>query len=340
MTDNAIDESSGASGSSPARISGFWRRVFAYMIDGLLLAAVGVAIAIPFYAQLVTLGVAGRLIGFPIALLYFGALNSSWGDGRTLGKRLLGLRVVSRRGTTIGFARSTFRSAVFFTPYYLNGATFAPDFFGNTPADAVNAVLAFLVVGCGISIAYLYLFNVRTRQSLHDLAAGTFVVRSRPADAQIAARIAPIHLVIVAVLLGVSAAAPYLAGRYGLPFLSQSSRGSVLEAAGDLQDQLRRDPRFAKVSVQVGSFSSTSGSSTFLTVNVLVKDPFPDYVALERSIAKEVLRIAPDLLGRDRLTVVVGSGFDIGIVYYSVSQSDGGSKAEWQKKLADDGRQI
>lgn len=57
-------------------IPGFWRRIFALFIDTLILGAVGFVLGLLFENILVQIGSFGRLIGFSIALLYFGIMNS------------------------------------------------------------------------------------------------------------------------------------------------------------------------------------------------------------------------------------------------------------------------
>src|SRR5580698_9064311 len=96
-----------------AAIAGFWRRLAALFIDMILLAIVGFVIGTLAFRQLVEMGQSARLIGAAITLVYYGVLNSGLGGGGTLGKRMLGLRVVRRNGQTIGLARSLLRTIVF-----------------------------------------------------------------------------------------------------------------------------------------------------------------------------------------------------------------------------------
>ncbi len=83
------------------KICGFWRRVAALMIDSLPLGVVGLVMGWFFFDALAQLGSGGRLLGFAIALLYFGILNSSVGRGQTLGKRAMGIEVVDGAGRHI-----------------------------------------------------------------------------------------------------------------------------------------------------------------------------------------------------------------------------------------------
>jgi len=99
--------------SLPARertpIAGLWRRLAALVIDGLTLGVPALLLGLTLFHWASSLGRAGRLIGFVVALLYFGVLNSRFGGGQTLGKRLLGIRVADRAGAPLSPMRSFLR---------------------------------------------------------------------------------------------------------------------------------------------------------------------------------------------------------------------------------------
>ena len=67
-------------------ISGFWRRVGALFIDTIILGIVGLGLGFALETQFVELGGWGRFVGFFIALVYFGVMNSSISGGQTFGK--------------------------------------------------------------------------------------------------------------------------------------------------------------------------------------------------------------------------------------------------------------
>ena len=94
--------------------AGFWRRVAAVLIDGILLG-------VPFFVlQRAALGLLGGIepqvlaLGFgllqmTVTLLYFARWESS-AKGATFGKRLLGIRVVDESGGRVGFGRALARN--------------------------------------------------------------------------------------------------------------------------------------------------------------------------------------------------------------------------------------
>jgi uncharacterized RDD family membrane protein YckC len=87
-------------------VCALWRRSLAFAVDGLLLALLGSAIGVILFNKLSDLGPWGRLVGFLIDLPYFALLESNLGDGHTIGRRLLSLRVVKAQGTNLSLSLS------------------------------------------------------------------------------------------------------------------------------------------------------------------------------------------------------------------------------------------
>jgi uncharacterized RDD family membrane protein YckC len=129
--------------------AGFGARLAAAILDGLLVAAVALAIAVA--ARLADAQALGAAIAVAAIWLYFALLESSPG-GATFGKRALHLQVLTAGGMQrVGFLRATGRWA--------------------------GRWLSALAFGVG----YLIQPFTARRQALHDLLAGTVVVaRGRP----------------------------------------------------------------------------------------------------------------------------------------------------------------
>jgi uncharacterized RDD family membrane protein YckC len=137
---------------------GFWRRVFATVIDSILISiALGSAAAIlmplmnPTSDQMVIEQRAAWL-SLIVWWLYYALLESSpW--QATLGKMVVGARVVDLAGARISFLQAT-------------GRTF-------------GKILSSLILGIGF---LMVAFNAR-KQALHDLMAQTLVVKASVAFA-------------------------------------------------------------------------------------------------------------------------------------------------------------
>src|ERR1039457_1218039 len=102
-------------------VGSVWRRCVAYLVDSLILGTVGSGLGKVIFDRLSQLGLWGPLAGFCLALAYFAIFDSEIGDGQTLGKRWLKLRVIDAEGNTISFAKSLLRSVIFLVPAFLFG---------------------------------------------------------------------------------------------------------------------------------------------------------------------------------------------------------------------------
>ena len=333
----------GDSRPAPAvAFAGFWRRIGAALLDTILLGLVGWALSIAIHDQLMQFGQQARFIGLPIALLYFGVFNSRLGGGGTPGKRALDIAVVRRGGQNIGLLRSLWRALVYLVPAYLNGydLSYLPvDKVQMEIAAAVDVVLVFGVLG---GTVYLYLFNWRTRQVMHDLAAGTFVVRRAGAGHQIDARINRAHVVVIAFLLLAPAAAIGVGLKYlGPQWETALSRmtGTDFSTLKRIQSTVNADPNILSTGVTTNTthFSavgSGSTTSTALIVTVVTRGAVDRPEAFADRVAARVLALAPTALGEQKLTIVVREGYDIGLWSNWSNYGYSHTPAEWRARLA------
>jgi uncharacterized RDD family membrane protein YckC len=320
-----MDEVTGAT-PQLAPIAGFWRRLFAFFLDGLLLGALGAGIGLIAYDRLVALGDWGRAAGFVVALIYFGAMDSDLFGGQTLGKRLVGIKVVTSTGLPLSVSASTLRATIFCLPYFLNGASLDAGAFSSSWA----ALLVFLVFGVGFSIVYLLLFNRHTRQSLHDLAVGAYVVSTK-AGGPIGdpGRIWPAHFGVVGLISLSAIVLPFLAQRLANsePFLGLLS----------VQQGLQHEPgvRHATANMGVSKFTSTNRGTTTTHVfssRILLSKRVADLDSLANRLARIILDRDPSAEKEDVIAISISYGYDIGIASAWRSQNFSFSPAEWRKR--------
>jgi len=150
---------------------GFWRRLAAFAMDWIILGLIGNVLGQLLFDPLASLGGGGRVVGFAIAIAYFGLLDSGRLGGRTPGKRVMGLRVVDREGRMIALPRSLLRAAILSAPFVFNGMILVMS--SATPAERA---FGGLMGGWVMAALYVAAFNRATRQGIHDLATGSFVV--------------------------------------------------------------------------------------------------------------------------------------------------------------------
>ena len=155
-------------------ICGFWRRIGALFVDTLILGVFGYILGLFLEDIFVQLDSWGRLIGFSVSITYFGVMNSSISNGQTIGKKVLNIKVVDASNATISLPKSFLRYSFLAIPFSLNGLQITNESFNS----ALMYPLSLIVFGGFLSITYLYVFNRVTRQSLHDIVVGTFVVNT------------------------------------------------------------------------------------------------------------------------------------------------------------------
>jgi uncharacterized RDD family membrane protein YckC len=162
--------------SVPFEVAPVGDRVKAFLIDFFLLCVGSVLIGVLGLLSLSVgwLGIGVALLAhFILWNLYFILCEVNWG-GRTVGKRVAGLRVISRDGSPLTaeavFARNLMRDLEFFLPL---AAMFAPQaLIPDAPGWAGLVALCWLFVFAGMP-----LFN-QDRLRCGDMIAGTLVVRA------------------------------------------------------------------------------------------------------------------------------------------------------------------
>jgi uncharacterized RDD family membrane protein YckC len=132
---------------------GFWIRVLAYLIDGILLAiACGVVDRLLgidiFESDWKHYDPMGNLPSLVIGWLYFALLESSE-RGATVGKMAMGLRVVTSDGQRLSFMNAT----------------------GRYFAKILSAII--------LCIGFIMVAFTDKKRGLHDIIAGTVVIETR-----------------------------------------------------------------------------------------------------------------------------------------------------------------
>jgi uncharacterized RDD family membrane protein YckC len=157
-------------------LAGFWRRPIAFLIDAFVTAVPCACLGFAFYNFFTTSEAAEILVGFVLTPSYFAVMGSSAGGRQTLGQRLLHIKVVNQQGSSISLRRSLLRSAILLGLILLSS-----DALPLLRRVGLAPAVDLLIFSAEVLMIYLYLFNRNRRQSLHDLAAKTYVVEARSA---------------------------------------------------------------------------------------------------------------------------------------------------------------
>lgn len=329
----------GSSGAEARYISGFWRRLFAFGSDLLILA---LTLAYPVYRwfPFFLLHPGWTLfIGFATAFIYFVILNSHLGKGQTMGKRAMGIRVVNIRGETISVGRSALRFLVLALPFYADKAQFTC----NGQACALTTIMSWLVVAWELVIVYLFIFNRRTRQSLHDLVAGAYVIEASlwptrnlqlaaPGDVTFSSS-APLYVTSQEIWREhwVIFGATLIVGTVLAVTLSQGFMSNVPYAQlAQIQQAVLRSGKARMVSVKIVKNWIGKRTTTHLQVSFYPTSDAADYEKQAAEIAGIVLEGSPNALEMDLLDVVVLREAEFGFLHISANRSYSHTPSEWR----------
>lgn len=306
-------------------IAGFWRRIAAFTLDALTLGLIGLAIGAVLGYPLASLGPWGRLLGFFVALTYFGFFNSRLAGGQTPGKRLLKIKVVDAQGAPLSAKLSLLRFLPIGAAWFLNNA--------QLPASILlspwASVLALGVLGLGLCLIYLFIFNRGSRQSLHDLMVGSFVVPTASSGSlapALAGRPARVHLAICTVLLGLAAFTPLftqqLGGEERFAQLSQVFRAVNAEpwVHASVVNQGK---------TYTSSAAEGSRSSSHLSITAFSKDADIANESRARKLAFLALTTLPSARQLDLVQITIVHGYDIGIASAWRSHKTVRTPAQW-----------
>lgn len=304
--------------------AGVWPRIFAFVIDILILGVVGEGLAWLGSSFLFPLGPFGQPLGAVFILLYFGILGSKVGGGQTLGKRLMKIAVRGTDNQPISLGLSFARAALLLLPIHL---LLCLTFW--THSQIAIIVINSLVYAWELTIIFLFILGKEARQGLHDVLVHTHVIDQKKSgfEAQ-----ADTHrtLVLFAVIFFA-----LIAGGYGfVAALSYfQAEKSVPEA---LYPALIQDSRFYTVSVKSGDYVQTDGSGKkALTLDLWYKgtvNPFT-LTSINQDVAKTIFSTVDDIDTYDTINVTVSSRCYFGLYSYNRSYGNSGSPDDWRQFL-------
>jgi uncharacterized RDD family membrane protein YckC len=323
-------------------ISGFWRRFLAFSLDMFLLL---LALSYPVYrwSQIFFLH-PGRalLVGFTNAFIYFVIMNSRVGHGQTVGKRATGIRVVDIHGDTISPARSALRFLMFATPFFLIKVTFI----GDETIAAVDTLIGWVFTAWILIDVYLFAFNRRTGQSLHDLVAASYVIETsrwpapqvnvqdppgppNPADLNPSPIVTSQRVWLghgKTILVGLTASLVFAMAIWP-EILSKSSYLELMR----IQQAVLRSGKAQRVGVQM-TIRNWKGNHIpkRLQVTFVPSKDVADEVKQAAEIAAIVLEASPNALGADFLDISNMRAADFGFLQYSAKRTISHTPEQWK----------
>ncbi|WNC12700.1 RDD family protein [Brevibacillus brevis] len=134
----------------PSNPVGFWRRLGASLLDGLI---IGIPLALISY--LLTGDTEGNLFTNLLSFLYSLLLPVFW-YGYTVGKRIMGVRIVKLNGEPVGIGTMLLRIVIGIWLIY-------------SVTLGIGAIISAIMVGVR-----------EDKRAIHDLVAGTYVTSDQP----------------------------------------------------------------------------------------------------------------------------------------------------------------
>ncbi len=317
-------------------VAGFWRRVFAFMLDGAILAIPLIIIGFAFRDLAFSLGPWGRIFGYGIAFLYFGSLNSKLGRGQTIGKKIMKLVVVDTHGSYLSVGNAMLRALVLVLIFMLNGWAVP---FSQNPIFVVIA--ATIVFGGELAVMYALIFNRTTRQLLHDLIVKSYVVKAAPEPGMVAPISPRKHIWISCGLagLGLVIGIAGLLVKGGVPTLGIVEPGDFKQMA-EIQSALLKQGDY--FNVDVGRYTTQQLGNPVpiktLTISMWTKksctqapEDCHQMIMQAANMAFKGFDHINDLTGM-RITVI--NAFDLGLATGNYTTGIAWTIDDWRKNLA------
>jgi len=305
--------------SSSRTIAGFWRRLLAFSLDTLITSLPCFLLGLVFYNLLSVSSIWGVWTGFVLTAAYLAVFSSSVAHGQTLGQRMMKIQVVDRNGEPVSLEKSVLRSLILLTPLLLSSQVLP----AATPS-LVRTSVDFLIFATQLAILYLYIFNTRTRQSIHDLATGTYVVDMKPEGIVDGPHYWRGHWAILASIAVVTA------------LLATGIGGAVSNAAfpelTKIQSAVLSSGKAQSTAVVVQKNWSGGNTRTGLVVSVAWKGKPSDGEQDATEIANIVLRADSAAVDRDFITVIFRQGFVVGFARFSNNRQVSHDPSTWIKQ--------
>lgn len=300
---------------SPKVIAGFWIRVFADVIDFAILWAFAFVLSFVMESWFVKLGENGVWFGLLVSIAYFVPMQSRFGNGQSLGKRVLGIQVLDLNGMPLSLMRSFSRYLIIafvgYSSVFTGIVNLTVSSSLSTVANSLLGTLWFIaLVGC-----YLLVPLHPLKRGLHDLLVGSVVVyRNQFNAAALAALNNPAKTQRAFAIVGVISAVVIAVGIWGLKVIMKDG---VIADFQKIQSKLEATGRFHTTSINNFTFSTKSGTTRSMLVqthiarplNASRKDLKSEYDLVFQAIRDQI----KDVSKYDNLRVGLRLGYNFGI---------------------------
>lgn len=262
------------------------------------------------------LGENGVWVGLLVSIAYFVPMQSTYGSGQSLGKRMVGIQVLDMNGHPLSLPKSFLRYLVIAFVAYITVFTGVVNLVvGSSLATFVNPILGTLwfvgLVGC-----YFLLPLHPLKRGLHDLVAGSVVVyRNRFNATELAALENSAKTKKAYAIAGAISAIAVVVGVWGF---MEIKKNTTIASMQEIQTKLESTGKFRLVTAADGTFRNNADITRSIIVQAHVDGPFdqtredlkPSYDLAFQTIRDQV----KDLSQYNNLRVGLRLGYNLGIL--------------------------
>ena len=299
------------------------RRFLAFVIDILLISLTGYLSTFFFENFYMKLGNYGKLIGAFIVLIYFGIFDSTIGNGQSIGKKILKIKVVNRKSECISVLYGYLRALWLFAWILLNGFSLSNSKY--IPLLIVCGTILFSIVLLEI---YFFIFNKKTIQSFHDLLLNTFVV-STDSKGEIEYKnnnkilycsiIIPILILSITTCLNIRAKDTVL--------------GDYLKIIDIIQEDIPVHQTTISKNFSVVKTSKETIHNDYVVLSTYKNNKSDDDKEIAVKIAQKVFDSDFIIDENEIFSIEINSGFNIGIASKNKNQRFNGTVEHWKYEI-------
>ena len=171
--------------------------------------------------------------------------------------------------------------------------------------------LAFFAFGGLLVITYLYIFNRKTRQSLHDLMTGTYVVYSST-EKQPTEPVWKVHYAVALLIVLACTIYPVT-----VPQLA-TEESELIREVKSAQSKIMQEPDVIAAGIFSGytttkELNEEEKTVTHVTGTIRIDNKNVEDLHLASQIARIIIAEHPEALEKDVIQITLSYGYDIGI---------------------------
>ncbi len=298
------------------------QRIGAFVIDNIVIGIIGFLSGLLLADFYMSLGNYGRLIGFAAVLVYFTFSDSFFFAGQTIGKKIMGIKVVNCQSKLISIQLSFARSLIYSFTVLLNGLTLS-----NPKYAYIILFTSFILFSiCLFELYYFFLYK-KTGRFFHDVLSKTFVVKQ--SNGTIPIKVSR-KIVRWSLIIPVIAVFLITITNYMTPALQIND---MVVLANSIQTKLPLNN--AMVTRGVTRFYGTDGSSEtkYVAITALKKNKTDSNENLAVEIARIAISSGFSFQKEEILSIQINTGYDIAIARNITYESFRSTLEEWNKKL-------